>query len=305
MSCFISGLTAARIAVTIGVAGSSMVVAQQDNHRASGPVPDVARQTVSLTTLNMAKEKNPERILKEWRAHPDILNSDIILLQEVAHNGADRPSAAAILGREMGYYVVSTSAAGVSSRDTDGLAIMSRYPLTEFEQMQLDHNEMLFHTRNRFAIAATVQTPLGPLRVYDLHLDSRINAHPRLKQIAPVIAKAAQWDGPRLIGGDFNTNYFRWIGNVVPIGLSSQSHAIQQAMSEKGFTSALAGSGPTSDFLRMHLDWFYTRDVQVFDRAIQPMKFSDHHAVRIKVAPNPTLPHGGSRRDVAFSTVDR
>jgi len=120
-----------------------------------------------------------------------------------------------------------------------------------------------------------------------------------------VIAEAAQWDGPRLIGGDFNTNYFRWAGNVVPIGVSFQSRAIQQAMSEKGFTTVLAGSGPTSDFLRLHLDWFYTRDVQVFDTAIQPIKFSDHHAVRITLAPDPALSHRDTHRDIASSAVDR
>jgi hypothetical protein len=33
----------------------------------------------------MEKKKNPDRILTEWRAHPGIWDSDIILLQEVAH----------------------------------------------------------------------------------------------------------------------------------------------------------------------------------------------------------------------------
>ena len=135
------------------------------------------------------------------------------------------------LANEMGRYV--TSAPSIAGRNIDGLAIMSRYPLSDVEVEQLDHHSIVFHTRNRIMTAATIHAPLVPLRVYNVHLDSPINAQARLWQIAPIIQEAKQWDGPWLIGGDFNTNYFRGVGNVVPIGFSSQASIIERAMLAK------------------------------------------------------------------------
>jgi len=279
--------SAASIALALAAVFPFALLANDNVPGESGST-NASHAALSVTTLNMAKERNPERILTEWRSHPAIWNSDIILLQEVAQPAGDRPSIATTLAKDMKCFVV-TSAPGASKRDTDGLAILSRFPLTDFEVKELQHNQMVFHTRNRVMMAATVQSPLGPVRVYNVHLDSRINARERLKQIAPVISEAAQWDGPRLIGGDFNTNYILWTGNVLPIGVSFQGHAIEKAMMANGFTTPLAGSGPTSDFLHLRLDWFYTRDVRVVETAIEPIKFSDHHAVRMTVVPRATF----------------
>src|SRR4051812_31809580 len=218
--------------------------AAEDNSRHE-LIPIAAEPTLSVVTLNMEKKTNPDRILAEWRAHAGIWDSDIILLQEVPHFAGTRPSIAHTLANKMGRYV--TSAPSIASRNIDGLAIISRYPLKDVEVEQLDHHRMVFHTRRRIMIAATVQAPPGPLRVYNTHLDSRINAQARLRQIAPIITEAAQWEGPRLIGGDFNTNYFRWAGNVVPIGVHFQGTEVQKAMLAEGFTTALAKSGPTHD----------------------------------------------------------
>ena len=270
------------LSVFITTPGIALALAASTWHAALAQQPFI---TVSVTTLNMAKERSAERILAEWRAHPAIWNSDVLLLQEVAQVGAVRDSIAPTLAKEMHRYVV-TSTPGMSKRDSDGLAIISRFPLTDFEELQLSHNNMVFHTRNRLMIAATIQTPAGALRAYDLHLDSRINARERLKQIEPVISKAARWEGPCLIGGDLNTNYVRWAGNVMPIGLSSQGRAIQAAMNAQGFTTPMVHSGPTEHYLGLRLDWIYTRGLQASEGVAVPVRFSDHRAVRMRVAPD-------------------
>jgi endonuclease/exonuclease/phosphatase family metal-dependent hydrolase len=285
------------IALTAIFLFSTVVVAEGNGCYEGTWIRDATQPSLSVVTLNMEKRKDPDRILREWRAHPDIWDSDIILMQEVAHYADARASIAQSLANEMGRYV--TSAPSIAGRNIDGLAIMSRYPLSDVEVEQLDHHSMVFHTRNRIMIAATVNAPLGPLRVYNVHLDSRINAQARLRQIAPIIKEAGQWDGPRLIGGDFNTNYFRWVGNVVPIGFSSQASVIERAMLAEGFKTPLVKSGPTHDDFGFHLDWIYTRDLETFGTAIEPMKFSDHHAVLVNFAPcgvSPKSP-GVSRGD--------
>ena len=173
--------TVAVTSVVLTMLLSSTGWAQEDTRRGRGSIAEPVSPTLSVTTLNMAKEKDTERILKEWRANPKIWNSDVMLLQEVAHFAADRPSIGHTLAKEMNRHVVS--APSLANRDIDGLAIISRYPLTDVELTQLAHNDMVFHTRNRIAMAVTVHTRLGPLRVYNVHLDSRINSRTRLKRV--------------------------------------------------------------------------------------------------------------------------
>ena len=73
----------------------------------------------------------------------------------------------------------------------------------------------------RIALAATVFTPDGPVRVINVHLDTRINPAERVAQLAPALDDASCFYGPSVIGGDFNTNDMQWVSNVVPIPLSS------------------------------------------------------------------------------------
>ena len=242
---------------------------------------DNLTQELTVTTLNIAKMKHPERVLAEWRAHPEIWNSDLILLQEVPHFTGGRPSVAELVAKEMDRYVVSVPS--ISAKDIDGLSIISRFPLTDTAVIQLAQNNMLFHTRNRIAVAVTVAAPRGPVRAINVHLDSRINKGTRLKQLAPVLAEARRWDGPCLFGGDFNTNYLRWVANVMPVGFSSQARALQAAMAAEHFTTLPTPTGPTSDFLGLRLDWIYTRHIEIAKAAIQPLKFTDHHAVRVQL----------------------
>ena len=71
--------------------------------------------------------------------------------------------------------------------------------------------------RNRFAIAAIVQTPWGEVRIWNVHLDTLINVQEHVEQLQPVTDGAACHGGPQLIGGDFNTNELYWLGNVLPL----------------------------------------------------------------------------------------
>jgi len=124
-----------------------------------------------------------------------------------------RPSCA--VARTLGF---ATAFAPAAAEIYDqGLAIVSRYPIGEVQIKNLKLCDLGFRSRNRFAIAATLRTPWGDLRVWNVHLDTRINPGERLDQLQPVIDDAATYSGPRLIGGDFNTNDMYWFGNVLPL----------------------------------------------------------------------------------------
>src|SRR5436190_24287663 len=73
-----------------------------------------------------------------------------------------------------------------------------------------------FKNRKRIAMAFTLESPAGAIRIFNVHLDSRINKAQRLEQLAPLLKAADESRLPCLIGGDFNTSNFLFVGHAVP-----------------------------------------------------------------------------------------
>jgi len=104
----------------------------------------------------------------------------------------------------------------------EGLAILSRYPLGEKTVTGLPRNSLHFRTRIRIVLAATAESPLGPVRIVNTHLDNRINAAAKRRQLDGVWDTAGKYPGACIIGGDFNTGNFFWISHLLPLpGLQS------------------------------------------------------------------------------------
>jgi endonuclease/exonuclease/phosphatase family metal-dependent hydrolase len=225
----------------------------------------------------MAKETSAGRILKEWSAASQIRTADILLLQEIkAERGT--PCIARQLGSSLGLAVAySPEAAGVTDR---GLAILSRFPLLDVRTRPLKRFDLTFNSRARFALSATAATPWGPIRVENVHLDTRLNSAERLEQLEPAIDDGGYVSGRRIVAGDFNSNPFYWIGHVVPLPrFESQAKAVERYMLRRGFRSAIPESATTFDYLGMHLDWIWTSGLQSTGYMVLPLEFSDHHAV--------------------------
>lgn len=244
-----------------------------------GPAPD---RTLAAVSLNMAREADPGKVLKDIKASGRLRTADILLMQEVAHKDG-QPSVAQQVAKELGYTATfSPAAPGVFDQ---GLAIVSRYPLRNVRQKRLKLCDLRFHCRTRFAVSADIESPWGPVRVWNAHLDTRINAAERVEQLQPVIDEAAKQDGPVLIGGDFNTNEFRWVGNVVPVpGGPGHGSAIRRAMESRGFTTPFADGAVTFPVMRRHLDWIFVRGLRPLGSSVEPAPFSDHHAIWTRLA---------------------
>jgi endonuclease/exonuclease/phosphatase family metal-dependent hydrolase len=224
---------------------------------------------ITVVTLNMAKETSAAKISVELRSIPALRDADVYLLQEVAR-GTAAPVAAA-LGLK-----AAQAPEGPEIRDLE-LAILSRYPLREVRVRALGRYDLMFHTRVRYALSATVETPWGRVRIVDTHLDTRLNAADRLAQLEGALAEAA--GGPAVIGGDFNSNPFFWIGHVMPlVGMPTQASRVEAYMRGRGFQSAIPRSATTFDYLGMHLDWVWVRGMRGLGWQVFPLKFSDHHA---------------------------
>lgn len=244
--------------------------------------PDSASEnTLSVVSLNMAKEADANHVVEAIQAVPRLRAADLFLFQEVRHHRSGL-SVAQEAARKLGYFSVFEPAA--PNVYDQGLALVSRYPITASDIQRLKRCDLRYRCRSRFAVMANIHTPWGALNVWNAHLDTRINADERLEQIQPVISAASRHAGPRLIGGDFNTNDVYWLGNVLPLpGGASHGMAIRQAMKHHGFETPFPGGLNTFPAFRRHLDWIFVRDLEPVSASVEPVGFSDHRALWMRV----------------------
>jgi endonuclease/exonuclease/phosphatase (EEP) superfamily protein YafD len=95
-----------------------------------------------------------------------------------------------------------------------------------------------------------------------------------------VIEEGARYAGPRLIGGDFNTNNVYWLRNRLPLpGGPLHTALIRRAMEQHGFETPLAQKLNTFPALRRHLDWIFIRELRSLAASLEPAAFSDHNAI--------------------------
>ena len=221
-------------------------------------------------------------MVAEFAKQPDLQKADVILLQEVVDS--PRYHVASEIGSALGLKVLFSPAFQLNRQFVEGLAILSRYPLSASDVIRLPRNDLHFHTRTRIALAVTVETPSGPLRVIDTHLDDRINSEDKRQQLAHIWPDTSSFKGPCIIGGDFNNGNFWWTSHLLPLpGLQSQRSMVTREMAEHGFKTPL-GSGPaTFHLFGLKLDWIYLRGVRAIDSGVTPIPFSDHNSVWVTI----------------------
>jgi endonuclease/exonuclease/phosphatase family metal-dependent hydrolase len=263
------------------VSGESILLSMPEasiTHSALPPGFDVPahERTLSIVSLNMARETDTGKVVRAFRSIPRLHHADVFLLQEVAdtHNA----NIAGDLARRLGYFDVFAAAApGVHDQ---GLSVLSRYPIRDVQIRHLKRYDLGSRSRSRFALSAILQTTAGDVRIWNAHLDTRINAAERVEQLQPVIEEAARCQGPQVIGGDLNTNDVYWLRNRLPVpGGASHGLAIRSAMEQHGFGTPFPNPLNTFPALRRHLDWIFVRDLRPLAASVEPCAFSDHHAI--------------------------
>ncbi len=233
----------------------------------------VAPATLRVVTFNVHDQAG-DLIAQALQGSDALADADVVLLQEVReHRGCSAACAAADrLGMTSIYAPGHAEGPG-----TEGVAILSRWPVRDLEIIELPRERVVWNSARRAAVAATIDTAAGPLRVFAVHLDNRLNPAARIRQLAPVLARAASHDGAVLVGGDVNTNPFVWIGHVVPVPAGIQHRRLEHAVRAAGLDTPVAGSGATHQWLQMRLDAIYTRGLRVprfgVDAAV---RISDH-----------------------------
>lgn len=226
-------------------------------------------------TLNLAKETDLDHILDE------LSPADIYLFQEVAREDDQAPSVADMVAGRLGMQAYFASQPG--EKDL-GIAIVSRFPLRDFRKYEIKPVNLVFRSRKRILLAATAQTPNGPVRIVCAHLDTRINPADRIRQLSPAIEDAKQFSGAVLLGGDLNTNDMQWVSHVVPLPWPGwQAARVRDLMAQNGFHTPFMDRRATFDHLGMQLDWIFLRNLAAVGAKIVPVEFSDHHALAVEL----------------------
>lgn len=241
----------------------------------SDPPATRTERTLSTVSLNLAKESSSKTVVRAIRQTPRLRDADLFLFQEVRHTEG-RSSVAEDTARELGYSAAFQPSPGFVDQ---GVAIVSRYPLSDIRVTALKACDLRFRSRKRLSIGATARTPGGDVRVWNVHLDTRINADERLEQLHPVLEEASLHQGPKLIGGDFNTNDLYWVGNIVPLPFGPRhGSALRTSFRQRGFETPFS-QDVTFPMFKRHLDWIYVHEMKALDASIEPAPFSDHHAI--------------------------
>ena len=236
-----------------------------------------------------------EKIVDAIQRDPALRDADVIILEEV-HRSNLGCSGACEVGKTLGFY--SVYAPGMANGDgDDGVAIVSRAPITSSQVIELPHYDVHINSGRRIALAATIDragatvaprascatTPMPtsrPITIYAVHLENRITVAQRRAQMEPVLALAAKQTTPVIIAGDFNTSPFTWIAHVIPIPTGTQDDNLEADVRAHGFQTPVVASGPTSRFFGMKLDAIYTRGLRTTDFATaRANDLSDHLAM--------------------------
>ncbi len=253
-----------------------------------------------VLSLNLHGVRDSNAILRALREAGAFDQADLMLFQEVGLPLGSQPAVVDRLAQSLGMQAFFASTFSLRNGDREGLAVLSRYPIVERRVISLRRYNLRWKSRIRIALALEVDTPAGRIRVYNLHLDTRLNLKDRLAQLKPVAEEAAAAPEPVLVGGDFNTNPYRWFQHTLPLLVApDQGSGVVKYMKRLGFSSVLPRKTPTSDWLRMQLDWIFLRDLRADRVDVRPIKFSDHHVLYACLVPASKAEEASIRRTTA------
>jgi endonuclease/exonuclease/phosphatase family metal-dependent hydrolase len=247
------------------------------------PPPPSARLRVVCWNVHFGADVDA---LADGLGHPDLAGADLILVQEIeAYPDEDGSRASRLAARlEMNFVYAPARREGSG---THGLALFSRHPLAAVRVMELPHADVAINERRRVALGADMLVDGAPIRVVDVHLDTRLGIADRMAQLHPAVIDLGE---PAIVGGDLNTLPYSWLAGLGP---SAPAHvatdleaagAIDEMMAALGFAAPTSTLGPTDDFpiVAWRLDSIYAAGSEVTGaEVVDSVSASDHVPVRV------------------------
>jgi endonuclease/exonuclease/phosphatase family metal-dependent hydrolase len=220
--------------------------------------------TLRIVTWNLHRAPEPEAFAKTIAQSPALSRADVLLVQEIETHPGEPTTRARRLAEALGMSWIYVPAR-VEGDGTQGLAILSRFPLAEPRALRLPHAKAAWRTRNRIAIAADLELGDRRVPIVNIHLDVRISAADRVRQLSPAITGLP---AAVIIGGDFNTNPWAWVASTVPLtGTEAivgqdQATVIDDYLAQQGFAIAIPPDAVTFNLplIGGRLDNVYPRE---------------------------------------------
>jgi endonuclease/exonuclease/phosphatase family metal-dependent hydrolase len=130
------------------------------------------------------------------------LSADVVTLQEACQQEGRVPNQAAMLAERLGCQHVWARAKGALGGVEEGLAVLSRHPITDRQIRPLPSAE-----GGRIVLQVLVDTPAGPLAVFNTHFDYRpdhgVMREQQVLALADMIG-SEHGELPAIITGDLN-----------------------------------------------------------------------------------------------------
>jgi len=216
-----------------------------------------------------------------FETDPEIGGASVLALQEVDRNKkrSGNKNCARLLAAALGmHYAWAAPPAVRDAEEETGVAILSRYPLSEVRRLVLPHKGP--GGRRRVTLGATVKIGATKVRVYSVHGETRIPVDRKLSQMQAVLDDLSRHPAtmPAAIMGDFNT----WEPAAV--------NRTFKLFGDRGFQTPFERD-PT--FMRrvlllpieLKLDWIWLRKLSVSSYGIdQKIVLSDHWPLWINLS---------------------
>ena len=247
------------------------------------PAPRAANCTLRIATWNLHTAPDPDDLVTQILASQQIASADVMFTQEIEAHPNELGSRAQRLAGGLGMTWVYAPSR-VEGNGTHGIAILSRYPLDAVEIRALPFVERPISDVHRIALGADVIVGPDRIHVVDVHLDTRLSAEDRIRQMHAAVNDAGE---DMIVGGDLNSQPWPWIDGVVPITSTDaaigQTHAriLDDYMSQNRFVGAVP---PDTETMRipvfsMRLDNLYARTFPIAASGVEHVDGSDHWPV--------------------------
>ncbi len=245
----------------------------------------VSASAFKLVTYNTEVTIDPQKIADAIEGTPELADGAVFVLQESEWYPGQVSSTVQPIADRLGMNYAYVPEWEMSPGHTQGIAILSAFPLENVMRMQLP----LAGPHPRAALSADVVVGDQTIHIVTVHLELRTNAAQRLAQLRPAIIDAPE---TTIVAGDFNMVPAEWLGDPgVPVLSGSdaidQSKAVDSYMTALGFATPTKDSGPTSGAYGItgRLDAVYTRGVGVTPGAAPHVGPSDHWPLWVTIDP--------------------
>lgn len=255
-----------------------------------GPMPTARaapRCTLRIATWNVHFGGDPDDLADQIDSSTEISRADVLLIQEVEAYPSEGTTRTQRLADRLGM-TWAYAPARVEGSGTHGIATLSRYPLEDIAVRRLPHYDQILNPRDRNALATTVVLGADRLQVINLHLDVRMGAVDRIRQLHPAVNDI---DERVVVGGDFNSNPWAWSSGIVPlVGTEAivgqdQASVLDDYLLGKSFASAISVDTGTMRIpaYSIRIDNLYPRGAPITAAGVEHVDGSDHWPVWVDV----------------------